>query len=92
MTLKHCSDEYGNFDTLTKAQEACDDDNNCQGVYDYECDPARPFHLCPKGSATKLAESNSCVWEKNNGEGSVMLFTIDVDRIFHAVFHITNQP
>ena len=64
---KHCdSSKYGDYNTLTLAQSACNSDKNCRGIYDSGCDNSGTFVLCPISNdlETTTITNISCVFEK----------------------------
>jgi hypothetical protein len=64
-----CNNKYTKYDELQTAQQFCDDDTTCAGVYDGSCDNVPDFKLCRLGSTdseTWRSSGSSCVYKKNN--------------------------
>ena len=57
------NNNYGKYDSLQAAQDACKKDANCFYVYDKGCDNIGPIHLCQRNvTLLKAATSKSCVY------------------------------
>ena len=63
---RHCYDDPSiviNTKTLLEAIYTCSSNDNCEKVYDFECDGIGPFMLCSWGSDEHLSDHLS-VWDK----------------------------
>ena len=57
--------KYGSYGTLDEAKHACDYDERCFAVYDYQCNNEGRFSLCRKGYPVKY-DYWSCIYRKSS--------------------------
>jgi len=60
---KAASDSYGNYNSVSAAQAACEADSNCLAVYDENCDNDE-YRLCPPSTFLTSSSVGSCVYPK----------------------------
>ena len=75
--LTHCNeDDYGNYDNVEEAKEACRKDSNCAAIYDDSCDDHN-FFLCPLGY-TEKESSSSCLYIKPAGTVIIKIIKMNI--------------
>ena len=57
---------YGEYPNLIDAQNACSQQDDCIGVYDWECNN-KEFSLCTKGWQERSSNHGSCAYMKGRG-------------------------
>ena len=63
-TSTHCGyDNYGNYNTVFEAEEACTWDPNCAAIYDNNCD-GNTVYLCPSNYTEQVSGVGSCLFVK----------------------------
>ena len=58
-----CTHSYGNYSSLSDALHECEQDNNCQVVFNYDCDDQN-FTLCQKLQIHPSSLVHSCIYKK----------------------------
>ena len=59
---------YEKFVLPSDAEDACNSDNECIGIYDENCDQEGSYRLCKKGFMTLLIDP-SCLYKKKKYYG-----------------------
>ena len=57
------SKTYDQHERLIYAESACDNAEQCIGIYDASCDGEGPFLLLPRGYVTSVSSAN-CMYKK----------------------------
>ena len=84
--LTHCDDDnYGYYENVEEAKEACSNDSNCAAIYDNYCDD-HVVQLCPSGY-TEKASSASCLHIKPGGTVIIIIIKTNVLK-FDGTLHI----
>merc|ERR1712039_983954 len=61
-------DEFRSYPSIWSAQQACDSDPGCSGLYDYGC-AGHEFYLC-RAPLQTFSSSSSCTYVKNSSPSS----------------------
>ena len=72
------SNIYDNFNHLSLAKNACNQDPQCIGVYDRKGDNTGPFQLCRHGFITPDVTVSSCIYKKRSYIGWYLFFICSV--------------
>ena len=75
--MTHCDDDnYGYYQNVEEAKEACSNDSNCAAIYDNSCDD-HGVSLCPLGYTEKQS-SSSCLYIKPTGTVIIKIIKMNI--------------
>ena len=75
--MTHCDDDnYGYYENVEEAKEACSKDSNCAAIYDNSCDD-HGVSLCPLGYTEKQS-SSSCLYIKPTGTVIIKIIKMNI--------------
>ena len=93
----HCfNHQYGSYENVQDAKDACNRDVSCKGIYDSGCDNGggnKGVYLCERGYYDYEPSSSSCVYDKSGAisnyfQGSIyyrfFIFLLTLYKMFFA--------
>ena len=82
--MTHCDDDnYGYYQNVEEAKEACRKDFNCAAIYDYSCD-YYGVYLCPLGYIEKES-SSSCLYIKPAGTVIIQMIKMNILQCYNTL-------